>query len=301
MDVRVVVVGLVVVGASALAACGTGGTPSRTFLFTHLEIGTPLEPSAGGRARSPGVEMDGVDTVVADSTSVICADRALDYVSEDDPPLQGVDNALGAVARGGGTPWPTPEPEGSVRDLVASGVFMAGIELGGVDSLVDDPHVEVRLVRLVVADCDAGEPTCSPHIDNAAMLAEQRFTQSELAMGEGSIVDGRLIARLPEWSVPIEALSAVAPAGTRVRLDDVRLSAVLDEGNMVDGSLGAALAVDEALRVVVTADPTVHVEEIRGALEAFADLGNLPDEAGCTHISGGYRFAAVAVRIMGTL
>lgn len=180
-----------------------------------------------------------------------------------------------------------------MRELVASGAFIAGIVVSGIDSPIDDPEVEVRIVRLVLSGCEAGTPGCLPRIDGA--FADHAFTEAEpIVVGTGSIVAGRLTATVPQWTVPIGALGLESPVeGADIRLDDVRLSGVLGEGARADGILGAAVAVDEAVRVAVEGDPTLRPDEARTILEAYADLGSAPAaESPCTAISSGYRFSA---------
>jgi len=125
-----------------------------------------------------------------------------------------------------------------VRELVASGAFIAGIVVSGIDSPIDDPEVEVRIVRLVLSGCEAGTPGCLPRIDGA--FADHAVTEAEpIVVGTGSIVAGRLTATVPQWTVPIGALGLESPVeGADIRLDDVRLSGVLGEGARVMGSSG---------------------------------------------------------------
>lgn len=304
MDIRAAVTCLIAVGVLGLG-CESPASPdagSYVFLVTELEIGVPPERHVAGDATpSPGFDLDGMTTTAVDYESVRCADRTLDWASEDDPSIRGVDNVLGDLARGGGVPWPPPEVA-TVRELVAGGEFLAGIEITGVDSLVDDPSVGVRLVRLSLIGCEEGDPSCVPHIADLDALAEQSFTQSEAITGTGRIETGRLIATFEQWSVPVEALSIIAPTeGVRMRIDGLVLSGLLGPGAIADGSLGGSLAVEEVLRIALEDDPTLDPDSTRSGLEMVADLSATTSAEPCTGISGGYRFSALAVRVGGAL
>jgi len=103
MAIRTALSSTATAGALVLVACASTHPPepeTYVFLVTDLEIAMrPERDVAGEVPPSPGFDLDGVDTAIADRDAMRCADRALDWASEFDASATGVDNQLGGARR----------------------------------------------------------------------------------------------------------------------------------------------------------------------------------------------------------
>jgi hypothetical protein len=181
---------------------------------------------------------------------------------------------------------------------IREGSMLFGVELGDVDSLVDDDHVTVTLY--LVRTPDGGAPA----LDGDELAPGQTFAIDDRSLDggsgetprmyfpEASIENGRVVAGPSElpfvFVFPDGRAFSMTVHGARLRFD-------VSEDGVASGLVGGGLALDDLARGFDAADP-LRRDLAAAVLRTRADLE--PDESGhCTELSVGLVFDGMPAAI----
>ena len=200
---------------------------TRTYVISTMDVDGDYLATP---PRAHGLDLDGM---VGGDPALPCT-GGMDYASMIDG-APGVDNEAGPAFAAIGSTLGPDGLDGLLRTEIQSGRSLV-LEVSGIDDLVEDSSVEVRL--WVVA-----APPRGPEFDGPGLAPGQTFRRTtDLGGGPGLIVGGRLHGG--EWTVPI----AFDFQGRRIVLlvHDARITGDVSDGDGVAlGELGGVLLVDE--------------------------------------------------------
>lgn len=281
---------LLLLGLSpSLAACdvdgagGSGGLPPQTYVVSKLAF-----INGDGSGVIEGFDLD--EIVSDDVEDDACGQ--IDQVDAAGRP--GIDNALSELFRVVSV-FVGNAIDGLIQMAVNDGTLLVVFRLEGVDDLVNDPRVEVQMLK--------GTGPGAPQLATTGFLApSQTFDVDQgtpITRGDGYIEDGVLHAGPFEAVVPLKFFQVYA----NMRLHGARLRARIGEdGRLTEGVLGGAIEVDQVMDVVQqaaendgTAQLLVGVAPL--ALMGLADLGF--DGVRCAEASTALGFEAEPAFLLG--
>lgn len=267
------------------SACGEGAgrLPAHTVVISRL--------SFANRDENGALEGFDLDDRVSDETDWRSCGR-VDATDADG--RTGIDNGLaqlfGVVQMLVGNAI-----DGLIQMAVNDGTLLVMFRLEGVDDLVDDPCVELSVLK--------GTGPGSPQLATTGFLApSQTFEVDEttpITSGRGRIEDGVLYAGPFEAVIPLKFFQVFV----NMRMHGAYLRAdITEEGGLVNGVLGGGIEVEQVLDVVHqaaendgTAKALVSVAPF--ALSALADLAY--DGERCTQASAALVFEAEKAFLIG--
>lgn len=198
----------------------------------------------------------------------------------------GIDNQFGSL-------WPLIEPtigtqvEALLQGAINEGSVLIIVELGGVDDLMNDDEVEIRVFR----------GSADPDVGNQGLLAPSQTYQFNYdtpysASPPTSIVDGVVQAEGLEFYVPIDILDANFNA--HITYGVVRLE--IQPDGTFRGVIGGAINVDDFLYEILNTGARAEAEAVQPIIENNADMVRVDGE--CTLLSVAFEFDATTAFVV---
>jgi hypothetical protein len=276
---------VILVAALALAGCGEEDAVVDSVVDVSCDGQGPqqilvVRKLTFGRAKdniSPGFDLDGRISNADDFESCY----APDYV--DPEGVEGIDNSMAKLI-------PLLETtEGAaleplVQDSINGGALLMMFELNDLDSLDNDPCVDMRVYKGLG----------SPMIGNDGWLLANQTMPIDPASAinevpDQAIVDGRLeVGPIPELSLKLQVLDL----DTTLILTDVQLRLEPQQDGTWTGTMGGAVSVQELVDTATlqNVDPAVF-DLIGPVLYGVADM-NRNDDTVCERISSTFELEA---------
>lgn len=258
--------------AAAAPACDS---PGQTYVFVVSVLEWGRADDATGV--SDGFDLDGYDSTENDPRGC----KIDDYTSPGGE--AGIDNGFARVL-------PALEMteavavEGLVAQSIASGDLLVTFELTGVDDLWNDDCVGLSIGR------GGGDVLLGTDgMLEEGQTLERDTTLPSTAFQQVSIVDGQLLARPLDWSLPLTIFDVTLDL--HLEQGAIRLDIAEDGG--VSGVVGGAVDVDYIIEVAGSGNIDASIVGLMEALlGAYSDLS--PDEDGvCQQISINMQFQTI--------
>jgi hypothetical protein len=265
------------VAAIAIVAAGCSAPPQcasraeRAFVLTSMPFVRQNPPGV-----SKGFDLD--NHVAAAGDALTCGHASL--VSPDGVP--GIDNQLSELL-------PSIDNvthnalDGLIQDAINAGGLLVGIDLTHVDSLKDEPCVDVEFNRL------GGTPLVGT---DKVLLADQTFAidqSAPVSTARGALKGGVLDAGPFELELPVRLLDASFILG----LHEARFRATFADDGSVSGIIGGGVLVDELLAQVIHLNIGAMLQKLLPVLlQSTADLAYDPVSGNCRQLSATVAFTA---------
>jgi len=272
-------------------------TTTVTYVLSQLELPRAgPDPDGAGPLVAPavGFNLDGLDSsVVASSPGASCEELQPDLASALDPGHVGVDNALEGLiptveSLFDATTYPKSVTDGCIdaglREDIRSGDVLILLEVGGLDSYVHDPSVQVTLYEGRVP---GGGP---PAVDAMGRLVPGQSFDTAATLAStvtGDVQAGRLRVPVPHVRLPID-LRRMVPE----ELSNGELRVDLAPSSASNGVLAGSYEAELYAIQVALESPELE-DTIRTVLQSVADRTPTVDPAVCEDLSVGLAFAGV--------
>lgn len=265
---------------------------TRTFIVNALTV------PDGADGTAAGFNLDGIDSGNGGGGET-CEDFQPDYLplTTHDPDQVGVDNSLIAVlgALQGIVDF---DVNASLEEQLASGSLLLLVQVSGIDSLQNDPEIEMQLMLGELPDGATLE------FDGTGAIAADQTFDVAMALGtpvKGDILDGRVAAQTSGLTLRVD--TGDIALDLQIITPEVRFN--ITGGGLDAGQIGGVLNLDQLVtsaaqipQVAEFCDGDPECPAARDLLGIYADVNpSSADPEVCEALSVGIAFSATTANV----
>jgi hypothetical protein len=238
--------------------------------------------------KAAGFNLDGYNSGNGNPASERCVERQPDFVSITDPDHVGVDNSLQGLAGFLGSLVAEGECEAAPAPLdcvvlneINEGTVILLLRVSGVDSLANDPEIELQLL---LGELPEGKTL---EVTDGRLAPGQEFNVA-MELGQpvqGDIFDGRLRASTPQMLIPI----AVEDTTIDLVITNPELRFDISESGLTNGAIGGVITI---ATLQAAADVFEEGFDVGAVVAPYTDMATNADAADCDALSVGILFTA---------